>query len=114
MPTVINGRVMNGDNKKPSRTLMNSSRVPGTKNNKYDHKVKSSNSFRSKDHKVLIIGDSHIRLCAVNVKSEVKGLVKPGAGSGTLVNSANSDITNLTKSDFVIFCGGAKDVAKRL
>jgi predicted phosphodiesterase len=68
---------------------------------------------------VLIIGDSHIRLCATNVISEIKdsydvqGLVKPGAGSGTLVNSATSDITNLTKND-VIFCGGANDVAKKL
>jgi hypothetical protein len=35
-----------------------------------------------------------------------------GAVSGTLVNSANSDITNLTKNDFFIFCGGANDVAK--
>jgi hypothetical protein len=66
---------------------------------------------------VLIIGDSHTRLCATNVKSEIKdnyevqGLVKPGAGSGILVSSANSDITNLTKND-VIFCGGANDVAK--
>jgi hypothetical protein len=36
--------------------------------------------------------------------------VKPGAGSGTLVNSATSDIANLTKN--VIFCGGANDIAK--
>jgi len=67
---------------------------------------------------VLIIGDSHIRLCATNIKSEIKdsynvqGMVKPGAGSGTLVNSATSDITNLTKNDDVIFCGGANYVAK--
>jgi len=38
--------------------------------------------------------------------------VKPGAGSGTLVNSTTSDITNLTKNDVVIVCGGANDVAK--
>jgi predicted phosphodiesterase len=67
---------------------------------------------------VLIIGDSHIRLCATNIKSEIKdsydvqGLVKPGAGSGTLVNSATSDICNLTKNDVVIFCGGANDITK--
>jgi hypothetical protein len=36
--------------------------------------------------------------------------VKPGAGSGTLVNSATSDTTN--KKD-VIFSGGANDVAKK-
>jgi hypothetical protein len=67
-----------------------------------------------RDHKVLIIGDSHTRLCATNVKSEIKdnydaqGQVKPGA----LVNTANSDITNLTKNDVLISCGGANDVAK--
>jgi L-asparaginase/Glu-tRNA(Gln) amidotransferase subunit D len=66
------------------------------------------NSSRNTDHKVLIIGDSHVRLCATNVKSEinvsydVQGLVKPGAGTGALVNSATSDIANLTKNDVVI------------
>jgi len=38
--------------------------------------------------------------------------VKPAAVSGTLVNSAISDITNLTKYDVVILCGGANKVAK--
>jgi hypothetical protein len=63
-------------------------------------KRQSSKSFHRKDHKVLIIGDSHTRLCATNVKVEIKdkydvqGLVKPGAG--ILANTANSDITNLT------------------
>ena len=38
--------------------------------------------------------------------------MKPGAGIGILVNTANSDIKNLTKNDVVIFCGGANDVAK--
>ena len=63
---------------------------------------KSKTSHR-RDHKALIIGDSHTRLCATNVKSEIKdkydvqGLVKPGAGAGILVNTANNDIANLTK-----------------
>jgi len=62
----------------------------------------SSKSSHRKDHKVLIIGDIHIRHCAINVKSEiqdsynVQGLVKMGAGPGTLVNSANSEIASLT------------------
>jgi hypothetical protein len=66
-------------------------------------KRQSSKSSHRKDNKVLIIGESHTRLFATNVKSEIKdnynvqGLVKPGAGTGTLVNTANSDITNLTK-----------------
>jgi hypothetical protein len=37
--------------------------------------------------------------------------VKPGAGTYILVNSAN-DIMSLSKSDVLIFCGGANDVGK--
>ena len=64
---------------------------------------------------MLIIGDSHTTLCATNTKFEIKdnydvqGLVKPEAG--ILVNTANSDITNVT-NNYLIFFGGANDVAK--
>jgi len=46
-----------------------------------------------KDHKVLIIDDSHTRNCAANVKTDVRNnfeiheLVKSGAGTDILVNS---------------------------
>jgi hypothetical protein len=81
-------------------------------------KRQSNKSSHKKDHKVLFIGDIHTRLCATNVKSEVKKnddvqeLAKPGAGAGMLMNTANSDIKNLTKNDIVFFCGGANDIAK--
>jgi predicted phosphodiesterase len=70
------------------------------------------------DHKVLNIGDSHIRNCAANIKSnikdnfEVQGVVKPGAGTNILVNSVNNEVRSLSKSDVVIFCGGANDVGR--
>jgi hypothetical protein len=79
----------------------------------------SSKSSHRKDHKVTIIGDSHTRLCATNIKSKMKhnydvqGLVKPDAGAGISVNTDNSDITKLTKNNVVIRCGGANDVAKK-
>ena len=81
-------------------------------------KKHNSKSSHRKDHKVLIIGDSHTRPCTTNVKSKIKrnydvqGLVKPGAGIGILVNTANSDIKDSTKNDVVIFFGGANDVAR--
>jgi hypothetical protein len=65
------------------------------------------------------VGHSHARLCATKVKSEingsfdVQGIVKPGARVGVLVNTANSDIANLTKSDVIILCGGSNDVTKK-
>jgi hypothetical protein len=73
-----------------------------------------------KEHKVLLIGYSHTRNFAANVKTnimdnfEVQGFVKPGAETDILVNSATSDrpIMNLTKSDVLIFSGGANTVGK--
>lgn len=43
---------------------------------------------------------------------EVQGFVKPGAGTDIIVNLATSDTMNLTKSDVLIFCGGANTVGK--
>jgi hypothetical protein len=71
-----------------------------------------------RNHKVVIIGDSHSRGLAkevqyhLNKNFEVIGLVKPGAGAETIVNSAMSDIVNLSKSDVVVICSGFIDVSK--
>jgi hypothetical protein len=71
-----------------------------------------------KKHTVLIIGNSHTRNCAAKVKTDImdyfkiQGFVKPGAGTDILVNSTTSNIMNLTKSDVLIFCGGANTVRK--
>jgi len=52
--TIINGKITNVETRKPSSSLKNSSRVPGNKINRYDHKVK-------------IIGDSHLKGSAVRI-----------------------------------------------
>jgi len=58
----------------------------------------------------MIVGDSHTRHGATNVKCKIKdnynvqGLVKLGAGAGILVNSANSEIASLTKKYVVVLC----------
>jgi hypothetical protein len=73
---------------------------------------------RTKDHKVLIIGESHLRNCAANIKStikdnfEVQGIVKPGAGANVLKKSVEKKIRSLTKKDVVVFCGGANDIGR--
>jgi hypothetical protein len=78
----------------------------------------SGKSSCMKEHKVLIIGDSHTRNCAANVKTDIRdnfefqGLVKPGAGTVILVNSANSDIMSLSKIHVLIFCGVVNNVGK--
>jgi hypothetical protein len=101
----------NLDNKtKPSQplsTIGTSKRMVKVYNNKAGNK---------RNHKLVIMGDSHSRGLAKEVKNhlsknfEVIGLVKPGTGAEIIVNSAMSDIANLTKSDVVVFCGGSNDV----
>jgi hypothetical protein len=108
----------NNPNTKNNRTILVVVKGQALTSKSNPVKRQTSKSSHRKDHKVLIISDSHTRLCATNIKSEIKekydvqGLVKQGAGASILVNTASSDITNLTKNDVVIFCGGANDVAK--
>jgi hypothetical protein len=71
-----------------------------------------------KEHKIVIIGDSHSRGYAAEIKNhlttnfEVIGLIKPGVGAEILMKSAMSDIVNVTRSDVVVFCGGSNDVSE--
>jgi predicted phosphodiesterase len=71
----------------------------------------------NKAPKILIIGDSHIRNCAANMKSntkdnfKVQGVVKSGAEADILANSTKNVIRSLSKSD-VVFFGGANDVGR--
>jgi hypothetical protein len=95
IPTVINGRVMNGEFKKPSWTIKNPGRVPGKKINKYDHKVK-------------IIGDSHLKGSAarinqyLNTKFEVSSFIKLGACSNQLVHSQEMEFMSLEGKDVIV------------
>jgi len=54
IPTIVNGRVINDENKKPVRTTKKPACVTVIKTNKCDHKVR-------------IIGDSHLKGSAVRI-----------------------------------------------
>ena len=67
-------------------------------------------------HKVLLVGDSHLRGCAAHMKVfsndqfEVLGHIKPGATSKFVMESVKSDTDKLTMDDFLIMCSGSNDV----
>jgi trans-2-enoyl-CoA reductase len=71
---------------------------------------------KSKKHKVLLIGDSHIRGSAASLivslgsRFEVCGVVKPGSNTETLIMTAKSDMEAITKKDFLIICSGTNDM----
>ena len=79
---------------------------------------KRTNYAKYCKHKVMIIGDSHLKGCASRVISSldtrfnVCAFLKPGSSSLTLIETAKSDTDKLTKDDFLIVCSGANDIYK--
>jgi hypothetical protein len=71
-----------------------------------------------KNHKVLLIGDSHARDCARKISNylgndhEVTGYVHPSSGLKVIINSAKKEVTHMTKRDVVIVCGGVNNINK--
>jgi hypothetical protein len=72
---------------------------------------------------VIILGDSHIEGCIVNLRSvlsakfKASGVIRSGAGSEKIVNSSVDDLQNLHLHDVIVLNAGANDVyrnAKRL
>jgi hypothetical protein len=103
IPTIINRRVTNGHIKKPGETVVNISRNTENKINKFNHKVK-------------IIGDSHLRGLStiinqyLNTRFEVCSFIKPGASINRLVNSQEMEFKCLGKKDVIVINGGTNDI----
>jgi lysophospholipase L1-like esterase len=122
IPTIVNGQVRNckmsnsnqGTKEDPSdaqSTLKEATRKLLTKKKEYTD---------TRKHKVLLIGDSHLRGCAANMKLnlsdnfEICGYVNPGAASKSVLKSANNNIKKLTSEDFLIVCCGSNDVNNKI
>jgi hypothetical protein len=75
-------------------------------------------NLKNKDHKVILIGDSHARECAEKISHslgnsyEITGFVNPGTGLEVITNSAKKEIDHLTQKDVVVVSGGANNVSK--
>jgi hypothetical protein len=69
--------------------------------------------------KIIIIGDSHAKGCAANIKQSlgktavVTGCVSPGSKLDNITSMAKNEINKLTKKDTVVIWGGANDIAKQ-
>jgi hypothetical protein len=79
--------------------------------------INSDNSKRVK-HKIRILGDSHARGLAIELKHrlnqefEIQGVIKPGSTVEKLTNSVSSELKELTKKDACIILGGTNDVGR--
>ena len=88
------------------------------RNEDRDKIQKKINKQKEKKHRIIVIGDSHARGCAAEIKSnldddfEVQGFVNPGTGLNTIITCAKKDIQQLSKQDVAVVWGGSKDVGK--
>jgi lysophospholipase L1-like esterase len=81
------------------------------------HEPKSS-SQQNREHNIIIIGNSHARGAASNVKHNLNdnyrssGFVRPGANIDRLISSMTENIKHLMSNDIIVFWRGTNDVSK--
>jgi hypothetical protein len=113
IPTVANRyELLNNFNQQMNTTLNQRLEVqPKTEDRKINIKVR-------RKHKVLIIGDSHARGCAVEVTPnldenfEVTDLVMPASRLKSITNAAKKEIATLTRDNVIVVWGGTNDTSK--
>jgi hypothetical protein len=90
IPTLVGGRLTHSDNRKPTPAKKETVYVPGA-------------NLNNKEHKVKIVGDSHLRGTGtkidqyLNTKFEVCSWIKPGANTEELVSTLEKDFKCLGK-----------------
>jgi hypothetical protein len=73
---------------------------------------------KASKHKVLLIGDRHLRGYSENMKLhlndqlQVSGYIKPGAGTKIILEQATKDVDNLLAKDFIILSCGSNDIGR--
>jgi predicted phosphodiesterase len=88
------------------------------KNESRDRLQRAKNKHMEKKHKIIVIGHSHARGYAAEIKLnldegfEVQGFVNPGRGENTITTSAKIDIQHLSKEDVAVVWGGSKEADK--
>ena len=71
-----------------------------------------------KQHKVIVVGDSHARKCASEVSQllnndfEVLGFVNPGSEMKYIKDTSRVKLQQLSKKDMLVLWGGSNDIAK--
>jgi hypothetical protein len=78
---------------------------------------KKTKAMAYRNHKIFIIGDSHVRGLSEKVRNSLNdafsviGVTKPNATTEAITSPLHLPINNLTRSDLIIFYGGTKDIS---
>jgi len=112
VPTLINGHITS---KESSMNIKQTS----TQQQRIKQKTtKTLVSSKCKRHKVLIIGDIHVRNLSekirnkLNITYNVTGITKPRANAESITSPSHLAAENLTKNYLLIFYGGTRVVSR--
>ena len=100
IPTIVNGTVNHKLGSKTTKKVCNNQAV----------------TVRSIEHKVKIIGDSHLKGSAtrinqyLNTKYQLTSFIKPGANMNHLIQTQDKELKSLGKKDAIIISGGSNDM----
>jgi uncharacterized membrane protein len=78
--------------------------------------VNKTKDIRGLKHKILIIGDSHVRGCAgmmsasMDARFEVCGVIKPGSCTDSISGTMSDEVDKLTKNNFLVLSSGDNDI----
>jgi hypothetical protein len=118
IPTLVNGELKETTNSEiTSKHKQNRKCLAWINEMKAKLTEKRNSHTLNKKHKIVCIGDSHIRGFVDSTKNlfsnqfEIYSVFKPGSCSSKLNVTANLEISKLTHDDVLIICSGTNDLA---
>jgi hypothetical protein len=112
IPTVVNGVISTNNNEKSDQKYNDSIEDSINTLSQSINKLNSNSCALLNKHRVILIGDSHIRGYGCNLSAllnknyELYSVVKPGSSSNELKDSANEEISQLSHRDSIVICSG--------
>ena len=90
------------------------------KTRKLPLETKGTNDSGKKHQRILLLGDSHARNCATDLRLnlghdyEITSFVKPGATMKEITSSASESVKTLGTNDVLIVWGGSNDISRNI
>jgi hypothetical protein len=119
IPVIVGGRIVKvnpiHESQLGDRDLRSGQHIKVTRNYG-DVKPSANKKKHKKEHKVVLLDDSHVKGLATRLNDilktnfEVTGYAKPNTKVKTLINPVPAYVSKLTNKDVIIFMGGSNDI----
>jgi hypothetical protein len=118
IPTIVNGHLnYNNLHLASDSNIYNESNASNlVMESEMEMNVNKTKDIRGLKHKILIIGDSHVRgyagimSASMDACFKVCGVIKPGSCTDSISGTMSDEVDKLTKNDFLVLSSGANDI----